>query len=115
MNTAAPRIVLDTNILISSIGRLSPFRWIFECIVQGEFVLCLSNDILLEYREVLARKTNQQVAENVTNFLLVSPFTKMVDIYFNFELIKADLSDNKFVDCAITANADYLVSNDKHF
>lgn len=87
MNTTAPKIVLDTNILIASIGRRSPFRWIFDCIVQGKIILCISNDILLEYREILARKASEQVAENITNFLAVSPFTEKVEIYFNFELI----------------------------
>ena len=35
--------------------------------------------------------------------------------YFHFNLITADPDDNKFVDCAITANARYIVSNDKHY
>ncbi len=35
MNTTAPRIVLDTNILIASIGKKSPFRWIFDCVIEG--------------------------------------------------------------------------------
>ena len=30
-------------------------------------------------------------------------------------LITEDPDDNKFVDCAFAANADYLVSNDRHF
>jgi predicted nucleic acid-binding protein len=34
---------------------------------------------------------------------------------FRFNLIAADPDDNKFVDCAIVANADYIVSQDKHF
>ena len=38
-----------------------------------------------------------------------------VDARFRFELIKADVDDNKFVDCAIVANADYIVSEDTHF
>lgn len=115
MNTAAPTIVLDTNVLIASIGRKSPFRWIFDCVVSGKIILCISNDILFEYQEVIGRKTNEQIAESIVNFLSVTPFVEKVEIYFSFDLIKADPSDNKFVDCAITANADYLVSNDKHF
>lgn len=115
MNTTAARIVLDTNILIASIGRKSPFRWIFDCVIQGEIILCVSNEILFEYQEILARKANPQVAENVANFLTVSPFTEKIDIYFNFDLISTDSSDNKFVDCAISANATCIVSNDRHF
>jgi uncharacterized protein len=35
--------------------------------------------------------------------------------YFRFNLIQNDPDDNKFVDCAITANVQFVVSNDKHF
>jgi len=115
MNTIALRIVVDTNILIAIIGRKSPFRWIFDCIIQGKLILCVSNEILFEYREVLERKTNTEVAENVINFIAVNPFTEKKEIYFNFGLISQDADDNKFVDCAISANAFCLISNDNHF
>ena len=39
----------------------------------------------------------------------------MLSPYFQFRLIEADLDDNKFVDCAIVANARYIVTNDAHF
>ena len=35
--------------------------------------------------------------------------------YFHFGLITADADDNKFVDCAISANARYIVTNDHHY
>ena len=38
-----------------------------------------------------------------------------VDAQFRFNLIKSDPDDNKFVDCAIVANADYIVTEDTHF
>ena len=70
---------------------------------------------MFEYREILAQKTNEAVAENVIEFLSISPFVEKTEIYFNFQLISQDSDDNKFVDCAIAANATCLVSNDKHF
>src|SRR5690606_31942123 len=115
MNTTALKVVLDTNILVASIGRRSPYRWIFDAIIAGKIKLCLSNEILLEYEEILALKTSPTVAENVVNFLIISPHTIHTDIFFNFGLIIADTDDNKFVDCAISANADLLLTNDRHF
>ena len=115
MNTTALRLVIDTNIFIAIIGKKSPFRWIFDCLIQGKIKLCISNEILFEYREILARKTNEEVAENVIEFLSASPFVEKTEIYFNFRLISEDEDDNKFVDCAIAANAECLVSNDRHF
>ena len=38
-----------------------------------------------------------------------------VDAQFRFGLIETDPDDNKFVDCAIVANAEYIVTNDAHF
>ncbi|MCE7962445.1 MAG: putative toxin-antitoxin system toxin component, PIN family [Acidobacteria bacterium ACB1] len=100
---------------IACIGRRSPFRWIFDGVISGRFILCVSNEILLEYREVLERKTTPEIAENVANFLVISPYTEHIEVFYIFNLILADETDNKFVDCAIAANADALVSNDKHF
>lgn len=39
----------------------------------------------------------------------------VIDTNFNFKLISADPDDNKFIDCAIAANAKYVVTEDSHF
>lgn len=84
-------------------------------LLEGKYLLCVSNDILWEYQEIIAQKTTPQIAENVVNYLLNSPFVEMVTPYYHFELITADRDDNKFVDCAIAANATFIVSDDKHY
>ena len=38
-----------------------------------------------------------------------------MDAHYRWNLITKDPDDNKFVDCAIFANADFIVSDDKHF
>jgi len=70
---------------------------------------------LLEYEEILAKKTNKQVSRNVIDFLLISPFVHKSDIFFNWQLISEDPDDNKFIDCYLASDAEYLVSNDQHF
>ena len=49
------------------------------------------------------------------NAILKSPFCKRCNPQFRFQLIEQDPDDNKFVDCAIIAGADYIVSEDAHF
>ena len=44
-----------------------------------------------------------------------SPYTRKLDPHYRFGFIEQDPDDNKFVDCAIIANADYIVSGDSHF
>ena len=51
------------------------------------------------------------VLDAITN----APNVERVTPYFRFNLITSDPDDNKFVDCAITAGAKYIVSNDRHF
>lgn len=53
-------------------------------------------------------------AELVTSLLLTSPKHLRQEPYFYFEQVKDDPDDNKFVDCAIAAGADWLVSDDRH-
>lgn len=115
MSTTATKIVIDTNVFITIIGKKSPNRWIFDKIISGEFYLCVSSKILLEYEEVLTQKANIEVARNLIDFLLISPFVQKTDIYYNWSLIQDDPDDDKFVDCYLSSGATCLVTNDKHF
>lgn len=115
MSTTGVRVVIDTNIFITILGKKFPNRWVFDSIKTGEFELCVRNEILWEYEEILTRKTNQTVARNIIDFLLIHPYVHFVDVYFNWELIEKDPDDNKFIDCAVSADAYCLVTNDHHF
>lgn len=109
------RIVLDTNVMLVSIPKLSKYRDVFEALIQGKFTLIISNEILTEYEEIIAQKANDVVAINIINMLMNLSNVQKTEIYFKWDLIEADEADNKFVDCAIAGNADYLVTNDTHF
>lgn len=65
--------------------------------------------------EIIERVANEAVAHNVINAIIRSPFTHFFTPHFRFHLIENDPDDNKFVDCAIVAGADYIVSEDAHF
>lgn len=109
------RIVLDTNCLIQSIPQKSPFRRVWESILSGENILCVSNEIIEEYMEILQKLTDEETATLVIKTIVENPFVEFVNPYYQFHLITADPDDNKFVDCAIAATARYVVSNDRHF
>lgn len=109
------KIVLDTNCLIASLSRHSKYYPVWKGFQTGKYILCVSNDILEEYEEIIAQKTSVSVARNVINLLLKSKNVELINTYFKFWLIEADHDDDKFVNCAFAANATYIVSNDKHF
>lgn len=108
-------IVIDTNCLVQMISLHSPYRPAWDAFRQGRYVLCVSNEIITEYTEVLTQLTTPYIAENIVHAILKSPFCQRYDPQFRFGLIKQDPDDNKFVDCAIIANAEYIVSEDSHF
>ena len=109
------RIVLDTNCLIASLSKKGNYFLVWQGLHQGKYTLCVSNEILEEYEEILSQKTNATIASNVIQVLINSPFVEFINTYFHFHLIEQDKDDNKFVDCAIAANAKYIVSEDAHF
>ena len=109
------RIVLDTNCLLASISSKSENFRLWKGFQSGKFILCVSNEILEEYQEIISRKASPVVAENVINAIVESVFVEFIDPQFHLGLISADHDDDKFVDCAFAANAMFIVSDDSHF
>jgi uncharacterized protein len=109
------RVVIDTNILLACIGRKSPYNLIFQKIIKKEIFLCVSNSILEEYEEILERRTSHDIAVNVIKTLLKLDNVLRFDPRYNWDLIEQDPDDDKFVDCYVASNANFLVTNDKHF
>lgn len=109
------QVVIDTNCLIQMISRKSPYYFLWEHFLDGDFNLCITNDILEEYEEIICQKANRRVASLVIEIIRQSPNTFEYDANYKWHLITADPDDNKFVDCAVVANADFIVSEDKHF
>ena len=110
------KIVLDTNCLTPIVIPTSYCWDVWQAFIRGEYTLCVSTEILMEYREILEQQYHSpEFAEMVLNVITNAENVELISPAFRFGLIDADPDDNKFVDCAITANATYIVSNDKHF
>ncbi len=109
------KVVLDTNVILSSIFPYSPFRPIFDHFEAGSFRLGLTTEILLEYEEKLSSNFSPFVAELVVGAMPLKANVEFIEVFFKWKLIYHDLDDNKFVDCALAFGADYLVTNDRHF
>lgn len=109
------KIVLDTNVLIQSIPRHSKYHPIWKGFAQGKYILCVSNEILNEYEEIIERLAGIKAAKLVIDAIISSPFALLCNPYFNFRLIESDPDDNKFVDCAVGAGARCIVTQDHHY
>jgi putative PIN family toxin of toxin-antitoxin system len=109
------RVVLDTNVLISSISYTSPFHWVWKSFIEKRYELCVTTDILVEDAEVIERYFTLTTAEYILEQIMLNKNTVPVIRYFEWNIIEKDADDNKFFDCAVATNADYLVTEDKHF
>lgn len=109
------KVVLDTNCLLVSISKYGEAYPVWHGFLGGQYILCVSTEILDEYEEIIAKMTTPDIARNVVDAILKRKNVERVDPYYHWHLIKADPDDNKFVDCAFAAQATYIVSDDSHF
>ncbi len=109
------KIVLDTNCLVNVIMPGSYNNDVWQAFRAGKYILCVTNEILYEYHEILTKRYNNIIANTVLKELIETPNVERVNPSFRFNLITADPDDNKFVDCAVASGATYIVSNDHHF
>jgi putative PIN family toxin of toxin-antitoxin system len=107
--------VIDTNILLMSLPRKSPYHFIIKSFNDGKYSIALTTEIFLEYEEILKSKSNAVIAFNILNAFIEAPNVIPADIHFKWNLISIDKDDSKFIDAFLSAKADYLVTNDAHF
>ena len=108
------KVVIDTNVFLVSISSKSKYHWIFEALLNEEFFLCVTTEILDEYAEIIEQKMGYEAGETAMALILSLPNVIFINSFFRFNLLK-DPDDNKFVDCAIAANADFLLTHDSDF
>jgi putative PIN family toxin of toxin-antitoxin system len=112
------KVVLDTNIIVSTfIKRTESTEKIINSLKQHGFKLVISEEILKEILEVLLRpnirkltKMNKREVRELGRLLLENAFK--VEPHQRLE-VSRDPADNKFLECAVTAKANYVVTGDK--
>lgn len=109
------KVVLDTNVLLVSFSERSAAHWIFDCLLDEAYTLCITHEILLEYEEIVTREMGSAAAQALLQILENAPNVERINTWFRWNLIAADPDDNKFLDCALACNARYIVSEDRHF
>jgi len=109
------KVVIDTNVFVSSFFGGNPRR-IVDLWFSGKLILCVSRPILKEYFDVLGRFEFDR--EDLFRRLITSfqegLNTLFVDAPKEQNWIEDDPEDNKFIACAISLRAEYIVSGDPH-
>jgi putative PIN family toxin of toxin-antitoxin system len=108
------KIIIDTNVIVSSlIQRSYPYRIIYHHFIEDKFILCVSDDLISEYHEVLKRpkfagfpdfvgKARSLLADIESKALKFSPTLKI-------EII-SDKTDNMILELADECDADYIIT-----
>jgi len=109
------RLILDTNSLIQCVSRRSRYHDLWLSFIDGRNQMCVTTEILNEYIEILQREVSDTFASLVAEVILNNPNTLFINTFYKFNLITADPDDNKFVDCAVAAQAKFIVTEDKHY
>lgn len=114
------KAVIDTNILVSGLisPKASPAK-IISLWRERKFVLVISEEIIEELKRVLLySKIFQKYGlseRTIDKYLkIIKAFSEVVKPKERIELISSDTEDNKFLEAALEANVNFIVSGDKH-
>ncbi len=112
-------VCIDTNVLPGMFGRTAPLLPLRNGLLARRFTWALSTEILLEYEEIAARGMGAAAVEPLMQFIefveQARGVIRRVSPSFRFHLITGDADDDKFADCAIAAEADFIITEDQHF
>lgn len=109
------KVVLDTNVLISSILFKGELSRIVDLWKRGKIIPVISRETFNELRTVLEypkfRLTRSEIKGIIEEEVL--PFFEIVEITSEVSGVCKDPDDDKFISCALSASANFIVSGDK--
>ena len=112
------RVVIDTNVVVSAnLVDEDPSAAILSLAIDKKIRMFVSAAVLAEYEEVLHRPRLKFDAKRIEASLAdIRDTAELVQPIHNIEEIKKDEPDNRFLECADAAGAEYIITgNTKHF
>ena len=107
------KIVLDTNIFISAFLWGGKPREVLERVIEGKDILYISRPMIAELIEILRRPKFKVDDEHLELFIReIEDIAEMVTVKERIRALCRDVDDNAIVECAVAANAEYLISGD---
>ncbi|MEK6894432.1 MAG: putative toxin-antitoxin system toxin component, PIN family [Nanoarchaeota archaeon] len=108
------KVVLDTNVFISGIHWRGDSAKIIDAWIDDKFELISSEDVLQELAKTLLNFKKPLSQEDILHWIsLIASKAIIVTPTVQFEAVKVDPDDNKFIDIAVEGNAEYIVTQDK--
>jgi putative PIN family toxin of toxin-antitoxin system len=109
------RVVLDTNVLVSALLFTGKLSRIVDLWRQGKVIPLISKETFEELRAVLEYPKFSLAPDEIQSIIEneILPFFEVVEIQEKVRGACRDPGDDKFIACAVSASADFLVSGDK--
>ncbi len=109
------RVVLDTNVLVSALLFTGKLSKIVDLWRQGKVIPLISRETFEELRAVLEYPKFSLAPDEIQSIIEneILPFFEVVEIQENVRRVCRDPGDDKFIACALSAPAEFLVSGDK--
>ena len=109
------KIVLDANIFVSSFFWGGNPRLVLERVISGKDELFITNEILDEIESVLGRPKFHTDKEKVSYFInAIEEIGNKIVPQRRVNNGSRDKADNKYIECGISADIDYIISGDIH-
>jgi len=109
------RVVVDTNIIISGIFWEGNESSILKMCKTNEHTNIISPPIIEELERVISSKKFKLTEKQVNDVIeLVLSFSILVFPAVRIDAILSDITDNRILECAVSGNADVIISGDKH-
>ena len=112
---AIGKVVFDTNILVSALLFKGGLAGLVDLWKRGRLIPVLSRETFQEFKAVLEYPkfslTHQEIKVIIEEEVL--PYFEVVEITDTVKGICRDADDDKFIACAVSAAADFIVSGDK--
>ena len=119
-NRSRLQVVFDCMVYLqATISKSGPAAALFQLVDSNAIVLSVSNDILKEVRDVLSRPKIRQRNLNITDDRVdafinrIREKATVVDKVQQHFIYKRDPKDEKYINLAITTDANYIISRDK--
>jgi putative PIN family toxin of toxin-antitoxin system len=106
-------VVLDTNIVASATFWRGKPAHCLEAWVLGRYDIAISHPILTEYEEVIVRLTARYPSRRPTDWLGAIQQAGQLYLPALRPAVTADPDDEMFLECAVEARADFVVTGDK--
>jgi putative PIN family toxin of toxin-antitoxin system len=109
------KIVLDANIFISSFFWGGNPRLVLERVIKGIDELYITKEILDEIEPVMGRPKFHADKEKIAYFInSLEEIGNKIIPKRQINNGNKDKTDNKYIECGITSDADYIISGDIH-